>query len=173
MNRFFLALSLLILLTGCTTTRNAEPLPAVNRVDIDQFSGKWYVMASTPSIFQGDPYNATQMIERADRGFQITYQYNANAPSGERKTTTSQMMIDNPGINTDWQIVHTWPVQTDVRVLYVEPDYSVAVLGNPNRSRVTILSRQPSIDPPLYSDLFLKLQNLGYDVGRIRRVPHR
>ena len=173
MNRFFLALSLLILLPGCAMTRNAEPLPAVDRVDIDQFSGKWYVMASTPSIFQGDPYNATQTIERADRGFQITYQYNVNAPGGDRKTTTSQMMIDNPGINTDWQIDHTWPIQTDMRVLYVEPDYSVAVLGNPNRSRLTILSRQPSIDPPLYSDLILKLQNLGYDVGRVRRVPHR
>ncbi len=145
----------------------------MDRVDIDQITGKWYVMASTPSIFQGDPYNATQTFERAERGFQITYEYNVNAPDGERKTTTSRMMVDNPGINTDWQIIHTWPMKTDMRVLYIEPDYSVAVLGHPDRTRVTILSREPQIDAPLYSDIFLKLQNLGYDVGRIRRVPHR
>lgn len=173
MKRISLALSLVIFLAGCATTRNADPLQTANRIDIEQMSGKWYVMGSTPSIFQGDPYNATQTIRRADRGFEITYEYNVNAANGELKTTTSQMMIDNPGINTDWQIVHTWPIQTDMKVLHVEPDYSVAVLGHPNRTRVTILSRQPEIDPPLFSDLILKLQNMGFDVGLIRRVPQR
>ena len=173
MKRIFLALSMVALLSGCGTFRNYEPLPTTDRVDLDRFMGKWYVISSTPSLLDRDPYNAVEIYERADRGIQITYQFNADSPSGDLKSISARAMVDNPGINTDWNVSYAWPwpFGSDYHIVYLEDDYSVAVIGHPDRKRVRILSRRPDISPPLYSDIILYLQQLGYDVGKIRRMP--
>jgi apolipoprotein D and lipocalin family protein len=174
MKQISFALGLLILLTGCNSTfREHDPLPTVNRVDLDQFMGKWYVLATTPGFIDREPFNAVETFSRADRGIEITYAYNEGSSDGEVRTMTSRAMIDNPGINTDWDISYTWPFGSDAKVIYLEPDYSVAVMGHPNRRHVTLLSRQKRIADPLYSDIILNLQQMGYDVGKIRRIPHR
>lgn len=176
MKKIFLVISLLAVLSGCNTLRTPEPIPMVDRVDLDQFMGKWYVIASTPMILKwdGDAYNAVEIYERgAKRGIQITYQYNDDGPDGEIKTFTSTAMVDNPGINTDWEVRFAWPFWNDYRVIYLETDYSVAVIANPDRKKVRILARQDSISAPLYSDIILYLQDLGFNVGNIRMVSHR
>jgi len=174
MKRIFLILPALLILAGCNTFVDHEPLPTVNqRVDLDRFMGKWYVISSVPTAFDRDPYDAVEVYERADRGIKITYTFKAGAFDGEPRTITSRAMVDNPGINTDWEVTYAWPIKGDYKILYLEPDYSVAIVGHPNRKNVWVLSRQPSIEPTAYSDLILFLQDLGYNIGLIRRVPHR
>ena len=176
MKKIFLVISLLALLSGCNTFQTPDPIPTVDRLNLDQFMGKWYVIASTPMILKwdGDAYNAVETYGRgAKRGIQITYQYNDKAPDGDLKTFTSTAMVDNPGINTDWQVRFAWPFWSDYRVIYLEPDYSVAVVANPDRKKVRIIARQDAINAPLYSDIILYLQDLGFNVGNIRLVSHQ
>jgi len=161
-------------LAGCTNPLSRpDPLPAASQVDVDRFLGKWYVIGIVPAVMMGEPYNATETWQRADRGIRITYEFNANKADGPLKTVSSRATANNPGINTEWRVTRTWPFQRDLTILHIEPDYSVAVIGHPNRVSVRILARQPSISGPLYSDIMLYLQDLGYDVGRIRHMPHR
>ena len=176
MKKIVLALSLLAVLSGCNTFRTPDPIPMADRLDLDRFMGKWHVIASTPMLLKldADAYNAVEIYERgAKRGIQITYQYNDEEPNGPLKTVTANAMVDNPGINTDWEVTYAWPFGTDYRVIYLEPDYSVAVIGHPDRDKVRILARQKTINAPVYSDIILYLQELGYNVGKIRMVPHR
>lgn len=173
MKRFLLALSVVFVLSGCNSFVQHDPLPTVDRrVDLERFMGKWYVLASVPTALDREPYNAVEIYERADRGIRITYTFNSGGFDGELKTLTSSAMVDNPGINTDWEVTYTWPVKGDYKILYLEPDYSVTIVGHPNRKNVWILGRSTSIDPTFYSDLILFLQDLGYHIGKIRRVPH-
>ena len=173
MKKILLAISFLALLSGCSTFQKPDPLPTVERVDLDRFMGKWYVIGSVQTIVDRNPYNSTTTYTRANRGIDITYDFNAGDFGGKPKTYTVRAMVDNPGINSDWEVRYvTWPFESDYRVIHLEPDYSVAVVGQPSRKFVWILSRQKSIDAPLYSDIILYLQELGYDVGKIRLVPH-
>ncbi|NDV62981.1 lipocalin family protein [Puniceicoccales bacterium CK1056] len=176
MKKIFLIISLLAVLSGCNTFRTPEPIPMVDRVNLDQFMGKWYIVASTPMLLKwdNDAYNAVEMYERgAKRGIKITYQYNDEEPNGPLKTVTANAMVDNPGINTDWEVTYAWPFGTDYRIIYLESDYSVAVIANPDRKKVRVLSRQSTINAPLYSDIILYLQDLGFNVGNIRMISHR
>jgi apolipoprotein D and lipocalin family protein len=166
------ALFAALLFSGCATVDEPGPLPSANRVDLDRFIGKWYVLAATPGLFDREAFNATETISRAAKGFDLVYTYNTGAPDGEVTTSAYKAKVDNPGINTDWDITYAWPFSRDARVLYLEPDYSVAVMGSPDRKRVTILSRSRSISSPAFSDIILFLQDAGYDVGQIRRIPH-
>lgn len=173
MKRILLVLGMVTLLSGCNTIRQYEPLPVADtRVDLDRFMGKWYVIGSVPTVFDRKPYNAVEFYERAERGIKITYQFNSDKSDGQLRTIHSQAMVDNPGINTDWEVTYAWPIKGDYKIIHLEPDYSVAVVGHPNRKNVWILARQPSISAPLYSDLILQLQQLGFNVGLIRLVPH-
>ena len=172
MKRILLALSLLALLAGCNTLRQHEPVPVVDmRVDLDRFMGQWYMIASVPTVLDRKAFNGVQTFQRADRGIDITYEFNAGAADGELKTVNSRAMVDNPGINSDWEVTYAWPIRGDYKILWLEPDYSATAIGHPNRKNVWILSRQRTISPPVYSDIILYLQQLGYDVGNIRRVP--
>ena len=169
MKKVILATCLLVAFAGC---RNYEPIPVAPSLDLDRFMGQWYVIASIQTLVDRDPYNAVEIYERAERGISITYQFNAGAPDGDLKTYKIKAMVDNPGINTDWQVTYfTWPFESDYRFLHVEPDYSVVVIGQPSRKYCWILSRQKTIPDALYSDIVLYLQQLGYDVAKIRRIP--
>jgi apolipoprotein D and lipocalin family protein len=173
MKRFLAVLLSCFAMAGCVTMNQPEPLPTtVGRVDLDRFMGDWYVIAAVPTLADKQAYNMVQTYQRAQRGIEVVYRFNKGGPNGKEKAHTSKVMVDNPGINTDWTVRRQWPFNSDHRVLYLEPDYSVAVIGHPNRENVWILSRQADMSAPLYSDLILKLQNLGYDIGNIRRIPH-
>lgn len=175
MKKIVLVISLLAVLSGCNTFRTPDPIPTVERLDLDKFMGQWYIIASTPMMLRrdADAWNAVEIYSRATRGIQITYQYNDDAPDGELKTVTANAMVDNPGLNTDWEVTYAWPFGTDYRVIHLEPDYSVAVIANPDREKVRILSRQKEISAPLYSDIILYLQSLGFNVGKIRLIPQQ
>jgi apolipoprotein D and lipocalin family protein len=173
MKKIFLAVSLLALLAGCSTFKKPEPLATVDRVDLDRFMGTWYVIGSVQGLVDRNPFNSTNTYERGSRGIDITYSFNAGSYDGKLKTYKVRALVDNPGINSDWEVRYvTWPFESDYRVIYLESDYSVAVIGQPSRNYVWILSRDTSINAPLYSDIILYLQDLGYDVGNIRLVPH-
>ena len=175
MRKFIFALSFLALFTGCAHVRQHEPLPTVERVDLDRFMGTWYVIGMVPNnILDRKPYNATETYSRASKGISITYAFNAGSFDGKQKSYTVRAMVDDPGINADWEVRYiTWPFESDYRIIHLEPDYSVAVIGQSSRKRVWILSRDKQINDTLYSDITLYLQDLGYDVGKIHTVRHQ
>lgn len=174
MKKILIAVCLLSVLAGCSTFRKHDPIPVVGQVDLDRFMGKWYVIGSIQTVTDRKPFNSTVTYERAKRGIDIAYQFNSGSSDGKLRTVKVSALIDNPGINSDWEVryFYTWPFESDYKVIYLEPDYSVAVIGQPSRNYVWIMAREPRIDSPLYSDIILYLQEQGYDVGKIRLIPH-
>ena len=172
MKKVFLAFCLLAVLTGCSTNKGGDAITVVDRVDMDRFMGKWYVVSTVPNVFDRKPHNATVQFSRADRGIRLEYAFNSGDYNGKEKLIKCKVMVDNPGINSDWQITWPWPFARDLRVVYFEPDYSAAVLASPNKKDAWIIARSPNVDPPLFSDMILYLQQFGFDVGKMRRVPH-
>lgn len=166
-------LILAVLLSGCATFRETEPLPRTQAVDIDAILGTWFVMGYIPSLRDGDAYNSAHIIRRLDRGFEITYQFNRGGPDGELIAFTTTANILDPGINTQLQVRTTWPFRSTYNIIYMSEDQSAMVIGHPDRTSVWILSRARTIEDAHYSDIILKLQEMNYHIGRIRTVPHQ
>ena len=173
MKRFLPLLLLPLILGGCLTNRSYDPLPSPTSVSLDRLMGEWFVVASIPTVFERAPYAATASFSRAERGIEVDYTFLTDAFDGKSRNIKARAMIDNPGINTDWTISVAWPFGTDVRIIHTEPDYSMVVLASPDRSKVWILSRRAAVDRPAYSDVILRLQGLGFNVGKIRNIPQR
>ncbi len=66
-----------------------------------------------------------------------------------------------------------WFVWGDYWIIDLAPDYSYAVIGEPNREYLWILSRTPAMSSDVYEHILDRLKNQGYDVSRLVRTPQR
>ncbi|MGE5384573.1 MAG: lipocalin family protein, partial [Betaproteobacteria bacterium] len=61
-----------------------------------------------------------------------------------------------------------WPFRSDYWVIGLDDQYRWAVVGNPNREYLWILSRTPELPKPLLDRALLAASRQGYDLGRLK-----
>jgi len=163
-----------VVLGGCAGTSKEEPLYTVPLVDLNRYMGDWYVIASIPTVFDAKAYAATESYAWNDDGsIAVTYRYLKGGFDGEEKIITSTARVFNAATKAEWRMRFFWPLRSIYIVIYLEPDYSIAMVGHPSRDYVWILSRTPSIPDTKYSDLIVFLQQRGYDISKIRKMPQK
>jgi apolipoprotein D and lipocalin family protein len=57
-------------------------------------------------------------------------------------------------------------------VLDVAPDYSVAMMGTPDRKHLWLLGRSPEADSQVLERMITRAAAQGYDVGRLVPIDH-
>jgi apolipoprotein D and lipocalin family protein len=57
----------------------------------------------------------------------------------------------------------------DYNIIELAPDYSFAVVGNPDRKFLWILSRKPQLDEAIYKQVVERAAAQGFDVSRLVR----
>jgi apolipoprotein D and lipocalin family protein len=161
------------MLGGCALVQpNPGPLPTATAVDLDRYMGRWYVIAGTPGLYDRHAWNLTETYgRRLDGDIEILAEFREGAAGGKARSRSYSARVRNIQTNADWGVRYVWPARSDYKIIHVEPDYSLAIVGMEKRDMVWILTRSPTIDAPRYADLMLYVQALGYDVSRIRRVP--
>lgn len=170
--------ALLLGLAGCNAVkepfRRPEPLSTVQRLDLDAYMGDWFVIAHTPGTLDRNAYNAWQRYALdADGSILIDYYLRRGDFAGEQVLLQPRAFVRHAGSLAEWDVRYVWPLENKYWVLYVSPGYDLAVVGNPSRSFAMILSRTPEIAPNVYSDLALFLQQRGFDISLLRKVPQQ
>ena len=56
-------------------------------------------------------------------------------------------------------------------IIDLAPDYSYAVVGEPSRKYLWILSRSPQMDAETYSEITQRVQKLGYNPAKLIKTP--
>jgi apolipoprotein D and lipocalin family protein len=174
-----LALMLMPLLNGCSSAppnpnpRADVPLATVP-VDLPRYMGRWYIIANIPYF--------------AERGFVGSYAQWALRPDGRIDDSyyghkdrfdaplKHYRFLDTPVPGSGggkWSVQLFWPVHVTQLTLYVDPDYQYTILGYPGKNLGWIFARQPQISDATYHALLAKLDAMGYDTSRFRRVPQR
>lgn len=65
-----------------------------------------------------------------------------------------------------------WPFSGNYWILELGPNYEYAVVGEPKRENLWILSREPRMDEELYRGLLDRAAAQGFDISRVIRTPH-
>lgn len=65
-----------------------------------------------------------------------------------------------------------WPFAADYWVIDLDPDYRWAVVGEPGRRYLRVLSRTPTLPAPTYAAVVERIRALGYDPSRLERMTH-
>ncbi len=53
-----------------------------------------------------------------------------------------------------------------------EVGYEYAVVSEPDRQYLWILSRKPAMDPALYNSILAQLKKMNFDLGYLIKTPH-
>ncbi|HSO83320.1 lipocalin family protein [Thiocapsa sp.] len=173
----FSALSLITLVlafaSGCTEEGGA-PMDTVKQVDLERFMGKWYVIANIPTFVEKGAYNAVESYAlNPDGTIATTFTFNKDGFDGPLKTHQPKGFVRDTNTNALWWMQFIWPFKADFRIVWLEPDYSITVIGRAKRDYVWIMAREPEIPQAKYDEIVAFLGGLGYDTSKIEKVPQR
>ena len=154
------------------------PLPTVQEVDPARFAGTWYEVAHLPARFEASCAGLRSVTYLPDgSAFDVVQRCvgeGAHEQQAERAThNTARVLPGSGGARFELSVLPTWlrglPFAWAERcVVQLEPDYSFAMLGSPQRDHLSILSRQRELPPQALRLLVDRARELGFDVERLR-----
>jgi apolipoprotein D and lipocalin family protein len=149
-------------------------MDTVDHVDLDRFMGDWYVIAGIPTFLEKDIYNAVESYERGeDNRIETTFTFRKGSFDGDEKTYTPTGFVGADPSNAVWGMRFVWPIKADYRIVYLDDAYTQTVIGRNKRDYVWIMARTPQISSDDYANLVRFVDELGYDISKIREVPQR
>jgi len=147
------------------------PLETVNKVNLQKFSGVWYEMCHLPARFlEGcECISATYTIDR--KGFVKVYNKCKKSNGKWVSISGKAFSVEGSG-NSKLKVQFFWPFRADYYIIELAEDYSYAIVGEPRRRYMWILSRTTDMDPALYQKLVQIAGNKGFAVEYLEVTSH-
>ena len=152
---------------------NLEP-KTVGEVDLKQYQGTWYEIARLPMFFQRNcAQSEAHYSLKPDGNVGVTNR--CRTIEGEWQEATGTASPQVPG-KTDklWVVFDNWfsrilpgVAKGDYWVLYIGDVYKTAVVGNPDRKYLWLLSRTPTVSTSVKEKMLSEAQQQGYDTTKL------
>ncbi|SDL45237.1 lipocalin family protein [Aliiruegeria lutimaris] len=152
--------------------RNVE-MVSVSEFEPQRYMGKWYEIARFPNRFERGCEGVTaEYALRTDGKISVLNTCREGAPDGEIKTADGQAKVVGTGQLSVTFVPWLPFARGDYWVLYLDEDYTLAVVGAPRGTTGWILARTPKISDEERATAETVLRQNGYDPSRLRNVRH-
>jgi len=160
-----------ITLTGC------NPPETVAQVDLNRYAGLWYQVAGYPFGPTDDlvgitaEYTALEdgTVKVVNRGFVRDFNAEEDVIEGIATVvdteSNAKLSVSFPSVLGGLIKGQYWIITLD------ETDYSYAVVSDPFRSTLYILSRTPVLPQEILDSILLDLGDRGFDLDKIYLIP--
>jgi apolipoprotein D and lipocalin family protein len=158
----------------CACASNQKPqIATVPQVDIKRFMGPWYVIAAIPTAIETESFNAIESYKLDDDStIATTFTFNKGSLDGKVKTYNPRgFIVENSG-NARWGMQFIWPIKAEYLIAHVDENYTETIIARNARDYVWIMARTPHLSEEAYQALVKKVSDMGYDLQKLRRVPH-
>ena len=174
--RLGVVLMALVASAGVATAKEPE-LAVVDSVELDRYLGTWYEIASYPAWFQKNCTAVTALYSLRDDGLiEVLNSCRKGSLDGKLKQSTGRAKVVDTDSNAKLKVSFFGPFWGKYWIIDLDPDYQWAVVGEPKRKYLWILSRTPSMDEHIYERILARLPNKGYDPDGLQRTlqpgPH-
>lgn len=164
---------LMVLAGGLVAADSGEkpPLAVVPSVDLQRYVGKWYEIARLPNRFQrGCAANVTAIYTLREDG-KIQVLNECRDERGRVKSARGTARVaGGDELNSKLKVSFFWPFSGNYWIIDLDPDYRWAVVGEPERRYLWILSRKPHLEEELYQAIVARAAEKGFDIGRLIRT---
>ena len=151
-----------------STTR---PLQTVQAVDLNRYSGTWYEIARYANRFQRDCHSDTKAEYTVRKDGKVQVVNSCRQKDGKTKTARGTAKVADKKTNAKLRVTFFWPFYGDYWVMGLSPDYRYAIIGEPKRKYLWILSRTPEMDGTTYQEVVEQIRAAGYDPGKLIKTP--
>ncbi len=149
-------------------------LKTVDSVDVKRYMGTWFEIARFPQRFErglvGVTANYTLLPNGKVRVLNSGYEKDFN---GRLRTATGSARVVDTATNAKLKVSFFWPFSAAYWILELGKDYEYAVVGEESRKYLWILSRTPQMDEGVYNELLKRVQNKGFDISKLEKVPQK
>lgn len=175
-----LAIPLFMLMSSYTLASDTtqQPVEAVPRISIEKYLGSWYEIARKPMFFQRECLKNVQATYTLNVDGNVDVENSCEKKGGVRNTAKGEAYIMNPPRNSELKVsflpdaIRWLPVgRGDYWVLKIDDDYQTALVGDPARKYLWLLSRTPKIQPDVWNDYVKYAKKIGYDVSDFNLTP--
>ncbi|GLJ08233.1 hypothetical protein SUGI_0084570 [Cryptomeria japonica] len=154
-------------------------LEVVKGLNLERYMGRWYEIASIPSRFQpkdGVNTQATYTLN-PDNTVHVLNETWSNGKRGsiEGSAYKVDLQSDEAKLKVKFYVppfLPLFPVLGDYWVMAIDEDYRWAMVGQPSRKSLWILSREPELDEEIYNQLLDKAREQGYNVDLLHKTTH-
>ena len=108
----------------------------------------------------------------SDGTIATTFTFRDGGFDGKKKTYHPRGFVSEES-NAIWGMQFVWPIKADYRIIYLDDDYSVTVIGRNKRDYVWIMAREPQISDRQYQEIEQLLAEIGYDTSELQMVPQQ
>jgi apolipoprotein D and lipocalin family protein len=155
--------------TLASSLATAAEVTPVATVDVPRYMGLWYEIASIPQIFQTGCRNTTATYTlQEDGSVEVVNQCRLFWSSGFPLSATGRATIPN-SLEPGKLKVSFFGSQADYWILALANDYSYALVGDPSRRSLWILSREKTMSDATYEKLVTQAKDQQFDIGRLKR----
>ncbi len=165
---------LLVLSFSASSQTNDVPVKTIPSLDVQRYMGTWYEIAKYPNWFQRKCMSDTKAVysARADGTLKVLNSCkSADGNLSEAEGTARQIGAkDSPKLEV--RFAPAWLsflplVWGDYWVIDLDPQYQIAVVSDPRREYLWILSRTPQLDKKVYDEVLQRIQNQQFDVSKL------
>ncbi len=154
---------------GCNAIN--PPLDVVEKVDLGSYTGRWYEIARYPNSFERGCVGVTADYSlRQDGRINVLNTCREGSLDGNVRTIEGVARVVDPSTNAKLAVTFFGPFEGDYWILELGNDYEYAVVGDPSRKFLWILSREPVLDDALLDGILSRLPERGYDPDSLEFV---
>ncbi|MBN1343299.1 MAG: lipocalin family protein [Phycisphaerae bacterium] len=158
-----------VFVPSCTPAPHVPDLETVAFVDVQRYMGKWYEIASYPTFFNATCAATTAEYTLRDDGtVRVVNECRIGDPSGRLNRIEGTARVVDEQTNAKLIVSFSLFAQGDYWIIDLDEDYQWAVVGDPKRSTLFILSRTPTLDDEIYDGILGRLSEKCYDPEYLR-----
>jgi len=148
---------------------NSQTLLTVASVDLQKYVGKWYEIASYPQRFQKGCTCTTAEYTATDKGYIVVEnRCNKDSINGKLSYIKGKAFVEENSGNAKLKIQFFWPFKGKYWIIDLADDYSYAVVSEPKKKYLWILSRTSKMDKSVYQNIINRLLEKGFDLTKLQ-----
>ena len=147
------------------------PMTVEGALDLKRYLGKWYEIARFPNRFERGCVGVTaEYFMRSDGDVRVVNTCREGTLDGKVTVADGSARVEAPGRLSVTFVPWLPFTRGDYWGLYVAPDYSMAVVGNPKGTTGWILARTQQISAKQRALAENILSSNGYDISKLEDV---
>lgn len=163
---------LLTLFCNTALAQSIAPARSVESVDLTRYVGLWYEIANFPMFFQRNCIGDTTAHYSAREDGRIAIRNRCRTEDGVEEANGIAEIVPASG-NARLKVSFFWPFKGDYWVFALDPDYRWAMVGNPNRKYLWVLSRTPVLPKEQLEFALKRASEQGFNLDELRFTPQQ
>ena len=153
--------------TSCVTTKE---LPTVEWVEVDKYTGQWYEIARLPNSFEKGLECVTANYSFKENGKIQVLNKGYSSEKAKYKTAEGTAWIPDADFQGRLKVTFFRPFSGDYYIISLDEEYQYALVGDPSRKYLWVLSRSKDLDEKVYSKLIGIAEKNGFETSSVIRI---